>query len=197
MKNIILSILWILFLASVSFAQDLGLKLANGVVYGGKSPLSNGFGGSCTYISPDTSKSLIFEANNSFQQVVYSRKVTNSFYVGPTGGLLDNAVWLAPIFIFNPFKKISLISWNGLYFGEPGRPDWKTNFAFAYHAIDISLGNFVLSYSILHFMMEVPMNIPTIKYSLKVNKKDYLIFSASYHIRDDKPMFFMSWLRGF
>jgi hypothetical protein len=194
MKKLFLLLIFIFVLNfTISFAQGLGMKLHNRIVYAGESPLSNGLGGSCTFISPDTTKSLIFEINNSFQQVIYSVKITNSFYVGPTLGLFDNATWFAPIFIFNPFKNISITSWDGIYLGEPGRPDWDINFAFTYHAIDISLNNFVLTYSILHFMKERPMNIPSIKYSLKVSSKDYLIFSASYHVRNDRPMFFMAW----
>ena len=198
MKTISRLIMFVLyFLPYVSFTQGLNLQLNSIMIYGGKSPLSSGFGAICIFENENKSKNLMLEFNNTFQQAVYTKTISKSLSLGPTGGLLNNAVWLAPIVIFCPTKKIFFTSWNGVFFGEPNKPLLQANFAFAYHAINITLGNFHISYSILHFMMEVPMNLPSIKYSLSLNKTDYLVSSMSYHIRDDKPMFFMAWSHKF
>jgi len=174
-----------------SWAQDNTLVLSKVRLYSGQCALSSGFGGVMDFATKDGSKFVSLELNGTLGQVVYG-KTKGSVSYGPTFGHLSNAVWLAPIITYKPWKFVALTTWNGIIFGKPGHPSWEVNFAFGFQAIDFTFGNYGLGYSLLHSLQEKPMHLPYIKYVWWLSDKIAFDFSATYHVRDDRPMFLVA-----
>ncbi|MFH1667550.1 MAG: hypothetical protein ABH884_00820 [Candidatus Komeilibacteria bacterium] len=95
--------------------------------------------------------------------------------------------------MWNLTDNICLTTWDGIFFGEPGDPDWDVRFAFAYQAIDLTFGNFGVGYSVLHYLEDKPMNLPAVKYTFDTGTNDQIKTSVTYNVRDGSPMFFIGW----
>jgi hypothetical protein len=176
----------VLMVTASSWAQIDSINVG---VCSGRGPLSEGLNGTVSFKSG--SWNILAEFNNSLSQFVFTKKV-GDFSVGPSFGQQTNALWVAPIIVYSPWNWLLLTTWNGVFFGRPGSPSaTQINFGFGYQAVDIVFGNIGFGYSLLHFMKDKPMNLPYGKYTLKLFSKIHLYGSATYNIRDRKPMFQM------
>ena len=188
MKLVSFLLIVLVLTSGMVFAQS-NFQLSEVKIYSGECALSTGLGAVATMVAADGSKSLSLEVNASLGQVVYMKKVA-LFFGGPTFGLQSNAMWVAPIFIFNPWKFISFTSWEGFSAGIPRKPSWQPNFLFGYQAVDVTVGRLGFGYSLLHYLKERPMNLPYVKLTIPIGPVG-IDLSATYHVRDEKPMFFI------
>lgn len=177
-------VIFIIFLTTVAVAQNFYFSELK--IYSGKSALSSGVGAISTMTNTN-SDIVSLEVNATLGQVVLMKK-SGSFLCGPTFGQQSNSMWVAPIFIFSPYKWISFTSWNGIFFGRPEHPCWDINFGFAYQAVDVSLRKLGFGYSILHFLKEKPMSLPYCKIILQAGPAQIEV-SGTYNVRDKAPMF--------
>ncbi|MFH1667551.1 MAG: hypothetical protein ABH884_00825 [Candidatus Komeilibacteria bacterium] len=180
----------VMLVVSITLMSAQGFKLDKVSVYSGLSALSSGLGAAINLKSEKSNLKIDFNASTA--KILYTRKY-GLFTFGPTGGTKSNTPWIAPIVMFHPNKHICLTSWNGIYFGEPGTPDWDIKYGFAYQVVDLTFGNLEIGYSFLNYMEDKPMNLPTIKYLFEVGGNDRVQTSFTYNMRDDAPLFFVSW----
>ncbi|HPI67229.1 MAG TPA: hypothetical protein PKZ16_01655 [bacterium] len=186
-KFLLVFVLAVVFLAGAVLAQ--GFRLAEAKIYSGESALSSGVGAIGTMANAHGDL-LSLEVNATLGQVVLMKK-HGSFFCGPTFGQQNNAMWVAPIAVFSPWKFLSFTSWNGIFFGRPQHPGWDINFGFGYQAVDVSVGKLGLGYSLLHYLREKPMNLPYMKYSIPAGPA-VIEVSSTYNIRDNAPMFLVA-----
>jgi len=191
-RNWFVLILIIALNSTVVQAQN-NLKLYDVSVSTGESALSSGLDICASFLNADATRIIVVEGNAGMGQIIYMQKISKSITVGPTAGFLNNAIWMAPIVTADVFGFIKLTTWNGVIFGKPNNPDWKINYGFSYQAIDLKFGRIGAGCSLMHVLMDKPMTLPYIKYELPLNKENGVVFSVTYNIRDDSPMFLIAW----
>ncbi len=179
----------VLAVATMAMAQ----KITEAKVYSGKGALSSGLGGAVTVLDSAKSTMLLAEFNSTLGQFIFTKSFSSGISVGPSFGIYYETVWAGPFITYTPnfAKFVTLTSWFGAMAGEVMKSDWEANFCFAYHAVDITCGKVGAGFSVLHYLHDKPVHVPTINYSLPYGSEK-IILSAIYNLDKKTPLFMVA-----
>lgn len=116
MKLKTLSVIVMIIVLMFSMSVTAQIKPYDFTVTTGESALSSGLDLSASFANQDFSTIISMQYNAGMGQVAYIKKVSTGIALGPSLGIKDNTMWLAPFLSFDLFGFVKLISWNGVFF---------------------------------------------------------------------------------
>ena len=180
MKKVWFFVVCILFV-SFSFAQKTKdtLKLTTLEVVSGKGAVASGLYGYATFENHKSSVMLTLSAEDL--EVTYLRKVSKTLSIGPNVGYWINVPYVSGQIIWSPVKFFGTFHWAGYGFGDPGGKVGGPKFFFSVQQCTITANkNFNGSYTLIHYLDNLPQHIGNIKYSGKLNKRFSFYTSIGY-----------------
>lgn len=161
-------------------AQKDTLKLSSVEVVSGKGAVASGLYGYATL--ENKKSSLMLTLSSDDLEITYLRKISKDISAGLNGGYWYNVPYASGQFIWNPTKFLGVFSWVGYGFGDPGtKVEIRPRFYFSVQQGTITASkNFSGSYTLIHYLDNVPQHIGNVKYIGKVNKNFSFYTSIGY-----------------
>lgn len=183
MKKVFLFLSICILFVSLSFAQKAKdtIKLTSLEVVSGKGAVTSGF---YVYGTLENKKSsLMLTLSNNDNEITYLRKLfKNKVFAGINGGYFFNVPFAAPQVIWSPNKYISTLHWVGFCLGKPETviKNSNTYFMFSVQQANFKIKNITLSYTLIHYLDNIPQNVGNIRYSGKINKNISIYTNIGY-----------------
>lgn len=170
-------------------AQKDTLKLASIQAVSGKGPVTSGLYGFLTFENKKTSVMLTLSADDL--EITYLRKFSKKITAGINGGYWFNNPYVSAQFIWTPASWFNTFHWAGYGFGVPEKYiEIKPQFYFAVNQTTITASkNFSGSYTLIHYLDNVPTHVGNIKYKCNINEKFSFFTSIGYDFTKKNHLF--------
>lgn len=115
-------------------------------------------------------------------ELTYLRRFCNDkILVGPNVGYFFNVPYVSIQMILSPFKWMETLHWVGYSFGKPeGIIELKPGFIVSVNAISLKAGRFKASYTLIHYMKNLPQHTITLRYNQKINANFMVYTNVGY-----------------
>ncbi|MEN9338424.1 MAG: hypothetical protein RI945_149 [Candidatus Parcubacteria bacterium] len=189
MKKFIFVACSIFFSFNFANSQKDTMKLSSVEVASGKGAVASGLYGYATLANKKSSLMLTLSADDL--EVTYLRKFAKGkVMAGVNGGYWYNVPYGSAQFIWNPTNFFGVFSWVGYGFGDPGtKVEIRPRFYFSVQQGTITANkNFSGSYTLIHYLDNVPQHIGNVKYTGKVNENFSFYTSIGYDFTKESQL---------
>jgi len=182
-KNFIVILLVVGLISTVS-AQ---FKLASITTSLGKGSVTSGYDINLTFVQENDNKlSIVGNHTRAYAAYCWPHDVIS---VSASGGFFKNTPWGGPKIVITPTEFLSTLHWLAIGAGEPEHPAWKVKMLFGFNALLVKIGNFQVSYSLLHFLQNKPEHIPGTFYGNNLGDNWSYSVGVEYNLNTSEPLF--------